>query len=166
MKSAIYSIVLVAGLAAAQSNQIPSCATTCVSQYTSNSRIADCGQFDVKCICSNEEFLDGIACCLEDACDEEGRKAAVNYAKSICTSSGVTVPDEVVCKGSGSSTSRSSTQSSTTGSAAVATNTDDDDSATSTAASEAAATTTSEPNAAVKGGVGILGAALAVIAAI
>lgn len=125
---------------------------------------------DVKCICSNNNFLDGIACCLEDACDEEGKNAAVKYAQQICSAAGVDVPDEVVCKessstsASGSSTSASDSSTSASGTAAV---TSTEDSETSTAASDAAAaTTTTEPNAGAKAAAGYLGAALAMLVAV
>ena len=132
---------------------------------------------DVKCICSNNNFLDGIACCLEDACDEEGKNAAVKYAQQICSAAGVDVPDEVVCKessstsasgsstsASDSSTSASDSSTSASGTAAV---TSTEDSETSTAASDAAAaTTTTEPNAGAKAAAGYLGAALAMLVAV
>lgn len=77
-------------------------------QYTTGNEIADCNALDIACICSNDEFLNGIACCLEDACDEEGKDAAVAYARQICSTQDIEVPGEVVCRnpsGSGSDTS-------------------------------------------------------------
>ncbi|KAK7424927.1 hypothetical protein QQX98_000203 [Neonectria punicea] len=148
MKSSIVSLVFVAGLVAGQANEIPSCAaredvTSCITQYTTGDGIAGCGQLDIKCICSNSDFLDGIACCLDDACDDSGKAAAVKYAQQICSSSGVTVPDEVVCKDSASSKSASASAS------AIASSKSASESAASETASEAsssvsAATTTAE----------------------
>lgn len=69
----------------------------CLEDYTSGSEIADCGQFDIECICSNDQFLDGIACCLDEECDEDGKSAAVKFAQQICGTQGVEVPDEVTC---------------------------------------------------------------------
>jgi cobalamin biosynthesis Mg chelatase CobN len=117
MKASIFSLALVAGLAAAQSDKIPSCATSCISKYTTGDGIAGCGQLDIKCICSNDDFLNGIACCLKDKCDTAGQAAAVKYAQQICSTAGVTVPDEVTCKESSSSASASASSASASASA-------------------------------------------------
>ncbi|KAK7422626.1 hypothetical protein QQZ08_009432 [Neonectria magnoliae] len=145
MKSSIISLVFVAGLVAAQADKIPSCAaredvTSCITQYTTGDGIAGCGQLDIKCICSNSDFLDGIACCLDDACDDSGKAAAVRYAQQICSSSGVTVPDKVVCKDSASSKSASASAS------AIASSKSASESAAASGASSSvsAATTTVE----------------------
>ncbi|KAM5355915.1 hypothetical protein ACJ41O_002561 [Fusarium nematophilum] len=165
MKSFLVSAALFAGLVVAQAGKLPSCAQSCVDKYTTGDGIAGCGQLEVKCICSNENFLDGIACCLEDQCDQEGIAAAIKYAGQICSSAGVDVPDEVVCKdkGSGSSTSADSTGTST------GTNTEGSAS-TPTESSGSAETTegaASNDNAASRGSAaGLLGAAMAMLVAL
>ncbi|EQB48791.1 hypothetical protein CGLO_11946 [Colletotrichum gloeosporioides Cg-14] len=106
MKFAIVAIA-VAGLAGAQVQQLPTCAQTCVNKYTSGTAIAGCSNLDIKCICSNSGFLDGIACCLADACPKADQDTAVKYAKDICTGAGVTVPDQVVCKSANATASGS-----------------------------------------------------------
>ncbi|KAF4461917.1 cell wall [Fusarium albosuccineum] len=143
MKFYVFAYVLLAGFAAAQQEKLPSCAQPCINKYTTGDGIAGCGQFDFKCICGNQDFLDGIACCLEDECDASGRAAAVKYAGQICSSAGVDVPDEVVCKNTTST-------------------------GTPTASSGSAATTSADSgNGASRGSaVGLLGAAMAVLAAL
>ncbi|KAI5466011.1 hypothetical protein BGZ63DRAFT_375080 [Mariannaea sp. PMI_226] len=150
MKASILSLVLVTGLVAAQSDKIPSCATSCISKYTTGDGIAGCGQLDIKCICSNKDFLSGIACCLKDKCDASGQEAAVKYAKQICSSAGVTVPDQVTCNqdtsSESASASASGSQSAATKSAsksesASATESSSKDTATAKAATSAATTT-------------------------
>ena len=69
----------------------------CVNTATVGSNIGGCSQGDIKCICSNDEFLDNIACCLSSACDSDGKDKAVSFARSICGGAGVDVPDQVVC---------------------------------------------------------------------
>ncbi|GKT40047.1 GPI-anchored CFEM domain protein ARB_01017 [Colletotrichum spaethianum] len=125
MKFSAVAIAL-AGLAVAQTD-LPACAQDCTNQYTSGNAIAGCSNLDIKCICSNSGFLDGIACCLTKACPPADQETAVKFAKNICTGAGVAVPDQVVCKSanasasaSGSQTTPSATQ---TGTAASATNT-------------------------------------------
>lgn len=88
----------------------------CVDQVTTGSGIAGCNKLDTNCICSNQDFLSNIACCLVDKCDEAGRTAAIAYAKTICATADppVTVPDEVVCNSAASTTGGSTTGGATT----------------------------------------------------
>ncbi|KAK2000774.1 hypothetical protein LX36DRAFT_654026 [Colletotrichum falcatum] len=111
MKFSVAVAIALAGLAAAQTD-LPKCAQGCVTQFTSGNAIAGCSNLDVKCICSNENFLDGIACCLAGACPEAEQKTAVKYAQNICTGAGVSVPDQVVCKTANASASASASQTS------------------------------------------------------
>ncbi|CCF46180.1 hypothetical protein CH063_15012 [Colletotrichum higginsianum] len=128
MKFAI--IIALAGLAVAQTD-LPTCAqsTPQVAMFTFvGNAIAGCSNLDIKCICSNAGFLDGIACCLASACPAAEQENAVKFAKNICTGAGVTVPDQVVCKSGNASSSGSpatATQTGTaqTGTPASATNT-------------------------------------------
>ncbi|KAK1449788.1 hypothetical protein CMEL01_07124 [Colletotrichum melonis] len=149
MRSSVV-VVALAGFAAAQQNALPTCAQGCVNQYTTGSGIAGCSQIDVKCICSNSGFLDGIACCLAGACPQADQDTAVKYAKDICTGAGVTVPDQVVCKSANSTSSATASQ--TTASATGAT---------------ASASATSTPNAApTMGPVAFLGGLIAALVAL
>ncbi|RFU73886.1 cfem domain-containing [Trichoderma arundinaceum] len=150
MKSSVLSLVFAAALAAAQDG-IPTCATGCVTKFTTGTSIAGCGQLDIECICKNADFLNGIACCLTSACDKDSQAQAVDYAKQICSAAGVSTPDQVVCNESSSSSSSSPSGSTTapdTSSASTSTSgsetTDSSDSST-TAADTTAADTTSAP---------------------
>ncbi|KAJ4855114.1 CFEM domain-containing protein [Trichoderma breve] len=115
MKASVLSLVFLSGLAAAQSG-IPTCATGCVTQFTTGTSIAGCGQLDIACICKNADFLNGIACCLASSCDQAAQTQAVNYAKQICSSAGVSTPDSVVCNEKSSSSSTEASHESTTAS--------------------------------------------------
>ncbi|KAM0446691.1 hypothetical protein ACHAPV_003115 [Trichoderma viride] len=122
MKASIVSLVFTAALAAAQDlSGLPSCASTCVLKFTTGTAIGGCQQLDIACICKNADFLNGIACCLADACSKSDQDKAISYAQQICSTAGVTTPDTVVCKDSSSQTgsataSDSSASSKTTGS--------------------------------------------------
>ncbi|CAH0049532.1 unnamed protein product [Clonostachys solani] len=131
-------LALAAGFASAQLEDVPDCAKSCLVQYTTGTQIANCAQLDIKCICSNTEFLDGIACCLDKDCDAAGKSAAVTFAKQICSTADVTIPDEVVCK-SGSSTTSGSASASGSSSASASSGSG---SASASAASNSATTTT------------------------
>ncbi|CAG9971569.1 unnamed protein product [Clonostachys byssicola] len=130
-------LALAAGFASAQLEDVPDCAKSCLVQYTTGTQIANCAQLDIKCICSNTEFLDGIACCLDKDCDASGKAAAVTFAKQICSTADVTIPDQVVCK-SGSSTTSGSASASSSGSASASAS----GSASTSGASNTATTTT------------------------
>ncbi|KFZ16413.1 hypothetical protein V502_05105 [Pseudogymnoascus sp. VKM F-4520 (FW-2644)] len=102
---------------------VPDCAHPCVEEFTSGSNIAGCNNLNTHCICSNQDFLSNIACCLIDKCDEAGRNAAITYAKGICATADppVQVPDQVVCNSSSSKgTAAATTGGSTTGSSTTA----------------------------------------------
>jgi len=120
MKFAIFSLLSIAGFATAQLEDVPECAKPCLEDYTSGNQIADCGQFDIECICSNSDFIDGIACCLDENCDQEGKDSAVKFAQQICGTQGVDVPDQVTCGGDNSPSQSAEAENSE----------DDDDAAT------------------------------------
>ncbi|KAL6818561.1 cell wall protein [Trichoderma sp. SZMC 28013] len=151
MKASVLSLVFLSGLAAAQDG-IPTCATGCVTQFTTGTSIAGCGQLDIACICKNADFLSGIACCLVSACDKDAQTQAVQYAKQICSSAGVSTPDQVVCNEKSSSSteashesttaSESSASTATTGSSDSST-TDSSESSTTAESSSTSATTNS-----------------------
>ncbi|KAM0329958.1 hypothetical protein ACHAQA_004126 [Verticillium albo-atrum] len=122
MKLTTASILALAGFVAAQStDDLPSCAQPCVVEATTGGNIAGCGQFDIECICSNQSFLADMACCLAQSCSTEEQQAAVDYAKRLCRSGGVTdLPDQVVCS-TASSAATTSASASTSGTAATMT---------------------------------------------
>ncbi|KAK2065379.1 hypothetical protein LY76DRAFT_331088 [Colletotrichum caudatum] len=158
MKSSVAVAIALAGLAAAQTD-LPKCAQSCVTQFTSGTAIAGCSNLDVKCICSNDNFLDGIACCLAKACQEADQKAAVQYAKNICTGAGVTVPDQVVCKSANAASTSATGTSPTQASPSQASPSQTSPSQTSAPA----ATGTPSSSAATLGPVALLGGLVAAL---
>lgn len=44
--------------------------------------IGDCGS-NVKCICSNKQFLSEIACCIAPVCSAAEQTEAVNFASQV-----------------------------------------------------------------------------------
>ncbi|PON23837.1 CFEM domain-containing protein [Trichoderma gamsii] len=138
MKASIVSFVFTAALAAAQDlSGLPTCATGCVTKFTTGTAIGGCQQLDIGCICKNADFLNGIACCLADACSKSDQDKAVSFAQQICSSAGVSTPDTVVCKDSSSQTgsataSDSSASSKTTDSSDSSTTGSSDSSTTAT----------------------------------
>ncbi|OHE91804.1 hypothetical protein CORC01_12878 [Colletotrichum orchidophilum] len=157
--------IALVGFAAAQDTQLPTCAQGCVNQYTTGGAIANCSQVDVKCICSNSGFLDGIACCLAGVCSTTDQENAVKFAKNICTGADVAVPDQVVCKTASLSSTATATHASAaaTGASASATNTANAAHTTNTPTH----TPTNTPNAApTMGPVALLGGLIAALVAL
>ncbi|CAI4216810.1 unnamed protein product [Parascedosporium putredinis] len=138
------------------------CAQSCVNGATSGTKIAGCNQGDIGCVCANSQFLDSIACCLADACDEAGQKAAVSFARALCGGAGVTVPEEVVCKSGGGGDSTASSTDKPTG---ADTSAGPDSTADSTADAPAATTSAAgdSAGAALTPVGGLLGGALAAL---
>lgn len=81
---------------------------------------------DIECTCKNDEFLDSIACCIQDDCDDAGKDETIKFAKGICNIVGVEVPEKVECKTAATTTSASATG---TGAAAAETETETPDAA-------------------------------------
>ncbi|PKS10624.1 hypothetical protein jhhlp_002379 [Lomentospora prolificans] len=174
MKFIAVTLALAAAALAADTpaTSIPPCANDCITGATTGTKIAGCNQGDIKCVCSNSNFLDSIACCLADACDADGLTAAVSFARALCGGAGVEVPEEVVCKSGDSNTSGDATGTATDSqSSSTPTGTDADstaDSADSTESPAASNTATGgggdsagTSNAPMAGG--LLGGALAVL---
>ncbi|KAH7417307.1 hypothetical protein BKA64DRAFT_769230 [Cadophora sp. MPI-SDFR-AT-0126] len=169
--SALVSLTIAQGV----SGTLPSCAQPCVNQFTSagGSEIAGCNRIDVACICSNKDFLSGIACCLVDKCNVEDQQKATDYALAFCRANQVTgLPTAVSCI----STATASTGTPTSTGSAAATITSSGSSPTSSASSvgaNAASTTSSgttsaptnaAPTNAARVGAGIMGGLAAVVA--
>ncbi|KAM3528256.1 hypothetical protein NHJ13051_002519 [Beauveria bassiana] len=156
----VISLLAAASLVAAQNplNDIPECAKDCVGQNLSGNSIAGCSQLDYKCVCSNKDFINKIACCLAPVCDDKGKADTIALANRLCKAFNVDLPTAVVCNtGASASSTAASTGSATSSSNASRTT----DASTSAGSNGAAASTTSNPNAAPTNVAGIMGAAAA-----
>lgn len=135
----------------------------CLTEFTTGSQIAGCSRFDVACVCANDEFINGIGCCLLDACPESDQQVAIDYAAQICGGQGVTVPSEITCTTDGAD-SAATTASSGSDDSGDATVTGDSDQATATDSDSADTTDTAE-GAANTAAVGVGGIAAGIMAA-
>ncbi|PHH87348.1 hypothetical protein CDD83_8993 [Cordyceps sp. RAO-2017] len=152
MKPALVVVAATASLAAAQDqlDGMPACARDCVAKYTTGSTVGKCKMGDIACICGNKDFLNSIACCLTGVCSQQDLDKTLKIAKQLCNASGVQVPDKVECNKQAAASSSGSATTSPTGTANRA-------SASSTAAAV--------PLLASSGGT-MVGAALALLAAL
>ncbi|KAK5628155.1 hypothetical protein RRF57_003870 [Xylaria bambusicola] len=77
---------------------LPDCAKNCLAEYTTGDKIGDCARLDAKCICASDTFISGIACCLAGVCNADEQQQAVDFARSFCSTQGVTdLPQSVTC---------------------------------------------------------------------
>ncbi|KAK9453589.1 hypothetical protein V1511DRAFT_59000 [Dipodascopsis uninucleata] len=116
-------------ISAATSGSLPTCAQTCVAEGIS---AAGCSLTDVACFCSATSFLETIAACLLKVCDTADQEASLEYAQSLCASSGVTLsnPEALLTELAAGATS-----------SAIASTTSDESSASTTEASTIASST-------------------------
>lgn len=117
---------------------LPRCAQGCVGTSIS---VPGCQGIDIRCICSNREWLQGVACCLQANCSAEEQANAVTFAGSLCSTAGVTVPNQVTCPSAAGGASSSATQTTSEVSAASSSSATTEE-ATSTTTTEAETTTT------------------------
>ncbi|KAI9724384.1 MAG: hypothetical protein M1812_000452 [Candelaria pacifica] len=151
MKIAILTFVatlIACVLAQAGTEGLPDCAKGCLG-----SSFGGCKLGDIACICSNKDYLGSIACCISDKCSDAEKKATIAFATSLCSSAGVTVPQEATC-------------STATGSASTATNTaaSNGTSTRSSATQSVSAAATGGAQHLVGSGIGAAGAAMAALA--
>ncbi|KAL4730549.1 hypothetical protein ACLX1H_002585 [Fusarium chlamydosporum] len=135
MKLSVFTSVVLAGLVAAQQEKLP----------------------------NNKNFLSGIACCLEEKCDTEGKDTAVKYAKQICSTAGVTdLPDDVTCDKSAASGSASSSGTASGTATGATTSTSSESQASATGDSDKAGSNAGSR----EGAAGIFGVAMAMLFAL
>ncbi|KAH0842531.1 hypothetical protein AYO21_06666 [Fonsecaea monophora] len=132
------STLLVGIVSAQQAPTLPSCATDCVSSLLP----ASCNG-NPTCICNTASFLNGIACCVFEACDPTDQTAALAYAHSICDPVGASslLPASATC--TSTTTSTGTTTSSASGSGAAGSSSDASVSSASASASSASASVSS-----------------------
>ncbi|KAI1130422.1 hypothetical protein F5Y10DRAFT_263115 [Nemania abortiva] len=122
MKPAIVISTLASAAAAQELGDLPDCARpplgqkNCLTEFTAGDQIGGCARLDAKCICASDSFISGIACCLAGVCDADDQKKAVDYARSFCSTQGVTdLPQSVTCaSASASGTSTAASAATTT----------------------------------------------------
>ncbi|OAA72392.1 Extracellular membrane protein, 8-cysteine region, CFEM [Cordyceps fumosorosea ARSEF 2679] len=144
-------------------NSIPTCAQSCVGKFLTGSNIAGCSLLDYKCVCSNESFINQIACCIAPVCDDKGKSDTIALANKLCKAFDVNLPTAVTCNTAAATSTGSATSSGSATSASAATPTTNgasSGSATTGATNSAAASTSSSKAGAAPTNVaGLVGAA-------
>ncbi|KAI1197487.1 hypothetical protein F5X97DRAFT_176011 [Nemania serpens] len=92
------AVALTSAIVAQDLGGLSDCAKNCLAEFTTGNQIGNCARLNAKCICTSDAFLGGIACCLAGLCDADEQKQAVDYARSFCSTQGVTdLPQSVTC---------------------------------------------------------------------
>ncbi|EPS36491.1 hypothetical protein H072_10042 [Dactylellina haptotyla CBS 200.50] len=86
--SGILAVAAGAALAAAQLDQIPTCALTCA---ISSIGASGCAQTDIACVCSASSFLSGILTCIQGTCTAAEIQKTLGAAQVLCAGAGVTI---------------------------------------------------------------------------
>jgi len=162
----VFSVLLAAGISIAQMPLLPDCAQSCATDALTKG-IGNCGT-DPKCICENKGFLDSIACCVEDRCDEAGKSSAITYATALCAANDVhDIPTTISCSTGAKPTT--TTTSTPTGSGTAAADSSTITSAASSSGTDEPAPSTSTsgnhgPRQTAAAGLGAIGGIVAAVA--
>ncbi|KAI1365012.1 hypothetical protein F5Y08DRAFT_193456 [Xylaria arbuscula] len=136
MKLVTIFLALTSVVVAQDLGNLPNCAKNCLAEYTTGDKIGDCGRLDAKCICASDSFISGIACCLAGVCNADEQEQAVEFARSFCSTQGVTdLPQSVTCATASPSSSSSAANTPTSASTTPTVTDTSDTTATPNAAS-------------------------------
>jgi len=93
--SAVAVLVGATALVAAQNplENIPKCILPCVTPLLAENK--SCNTADVACICRDKAFIEKITKCAVDSCEQAQVLEALDFAKELCSSMGVTLPDDL-----------------------------------------------------------------------
>ncbi|OLL23958.1 GPI-anchored CFEM domain protein [Neolecta irregularis DAH-3] len=87
-------VLALAALTAAQSiGDLPACAQLCLANGISGS---GCTAANIKCVCASTAFLEGLASCVRERCSPADRVVVANFATTLCSGAGVTIPADIV----------------------------------------------------------------------
>ncbi|GAB1318698.1 hypothetical protein MFIFM68171_08908 [Madurella fahalii] len=155
-----------AGSAVAQLDQLPPCARECAEEFLTGD-VGGCG-IDIPCICGNDQFLGGIACCLADDCDAAAQSTAVSVALALCSGAGVTgLPTAVSCTNAPATTTSGPADTTAETTAPPSTGTDSATAATdgpTDAPTETSQSTNYGPRQTAGAGLGAIGGIIAAVA--
>ncbi|KAK5173465.1 uncharacterized protein LTR77_002146 [Saxophila tyrrhenica] len=112
MYTYIAALALLASSVLAQNPGIPTCAFDCVTGY------GGCGQFDYQCICSNQDYIAQMACCVSKNCDKADQDSTLEFANALCAGQDVNnLPQTATCASTASSASSTSGSTASTSTA-------------------------------------------------
>ncbi|OAA46408.1 CFEM domain containing protein [Metarhizium rileyi] len=93
MKSAVFALTLVAAAAAQDVSALAQCGQTCANNMMAAGKAEElgCKASDLKCLCSNANFLYGLRDCSRAICSDQDANKVVEYGVRVCKDAGVEV---------------------------------------------------------------------------
>ncbi|KAA8905563.1 hypothetical protein FN846DRAFT_950453 [Sphaerosporella brunnea] len=159
-----YSVAILfaaaAALVNAQFDGLPTCAQTCAMSGM-NANSSGCKTGDIKCICSDKNFMETINSCIQTVCSKADQEKTITFAEALCKKAGAEIPSSVISSLTAHETAPASASASGSGHHASATATSTGG-ASATASKPPTASSTSGAAGKVVPGLG-LGAAAAAL---
>ena len=76
---------------------LPKCAQDCLGDAAAVQAQGGCSAIDIKCLCSNVQYVNVLACCLDTKCSPEDQKKAVTFNSNLCQRVNITIPNFLGC---------------------------------------------------------------------
>ena len=76
---------------------LPRCAQDCLGDSASEKAQGGCSAIDIKCLCSNTQYINVLACCLDTKCSADDQKKAVDFNSGLCKRVNITIPNFLGC---------------------------------------------------------------------
>ncbi|KAG5927887.1 hypothetical protein E4U42_001594 [Claviceps africana] len=93
MKSVVVALSLVAAAAAQDVNALAQCGQICANNMMAAAKAEElgCKANDLKCLCSNANFMYGLRDCSHAVCSQQDANQVVAYGLKVCEGAGVAV---------------------------------------------------------------------------
>ncbi|KAK2592991.1 hypothetical protein QQS21_009319 [Conoideocrella luteorostrata] len=93
MKSAVVAFSLIAAVAAQDIAALAQCGQTCANNMMAPDKAKElgCNASDLKCLCSNVNFIYGLRDCSHAICSTQDATKVVEYGMKVCQGAGVEV---------------------------------------------------------------------------
>ena len=76
---------------------LPKCAQDCLGDSAAEQAQGGCSAIDIKCLCSNVEYVNVLACCLDTKCSADDQKKTVTFNSGLCQRVNITIPNFLGC---------------------------------------------------------------------
>ncbi|KAG5979437.1 hypothetical protein E4U55_005171 [Claviceps digitariae] len=93
MKSVVVALSMIAAAAAQDLSSLAQCGQTCANNMMAAGKAEElgCKVNDVKCLCSNVNFMYGLRDCSHAICSQQDANQVVAFGMKVCESAGVAV---------------------------------------------------------------------------
>ncbi|KAL2040830.1 hypothetical protein N7G274_006288 [Stereocaulon virgatum] len=74
---------------------LPACAQLCLGNSTTSQ--GSCASEDIQCLCSNDNYVQVLSCCVATKCNSVDQDSAASFNTQLCSSVNVTLPNYLGC---------------------------------------------------------------------